>query len=276
MPNIFRKKAAQKDLPARGVYPVTENSIRIMSFNLLCEGKGEHHRKYREAIAAQTIAEYYPDSLGVQEATPAWMDYLKTALPEYGVVGVGRDDGKNRGEFSAIFYLKDKYRVTESGTFWLSATPDTPSQGWDGVCPRICTWAVLENRQTGNTYAHVNTHLDHRGDEARQKGLDLVLNKAASFCIPTVCTGDFNLKEQDALYKQLTGGALRDAKYIAEDTMDVSTFHAFDLANHGEYVIDYILVNAAVKPLVYHVLTEGINGRAVSDHFPIYADVLLT
>ena len=250
-----------------------KNSVRIMSFNLLCGGHGEHRMQKRRDIAVRSILSLMPDSLGVQEATPEWMKWLVKNLPSYDFIGVGRDNGKKRGEYAAVFYLKDKYRTADSGTFWLSATPEKPSMGWDAACIRICTWAVLENKQSGQRYAHINTHLDHRGDTAREKGLDLVLKKAAECDMPVVCTGDFNLFEGSPLYEKLTGGVLRDAKFLAPDTMHSDTFHHFRVPSGSVGVIDYVLVSGRVKPLVYRVVTEGVDGRFVSDHFPVYADV---
>lgn len=249
--------------------------MRIMSFNLLCQGKDEHVMKNRRELATRTIMEHRPDSVGVQEATPDWMKWLSKSLPDYGYVGVGRDNGKKRGEYSAVFYLKDKYKVVDSGTFWLSATPEKPTMGWDAVCMRVCSWAVLEDKNNGKQYAHINTHLDHRGNTAREKGIDLVLKKAAEFELPVVCTGDFNLFEGSALYERLMSGVLRDTKFLAPETMNNATYHHFEVPTDEVGVIDYVLVNDRVKPLVYRVVTERVDGRFVSDHYPVYADVEL-
>lgn len=247
--------------------------MRIMTFNLLCQGKDEHAMKNRTELAVRTIMDNRPDSVGVQEATPEWMKWLTGHLPDYAYVGVGRDNGKKRGEYSAVFYLKDKLKLIDSGTFWISETPEKPSMGWDACCKRVCTWAVLQIIQTGEQYVHINTHLDHRGPIARTTGVKMILDKAASFDMPVVCTGDFNLLEGGSLYKQLVGGVLHDTKYLAPDTMKNATFHSFELPGDENSVIDYVLVNDKIKPLVYHVVTEGIDGKIVSDHHPVYADV---
>ena len=260
----------------RDIYPKRENTIRVMSFNILCAGEGEHSMPNRLGIATRTIAEYYPDSVGLQEATPYWMLWLNIMLPEYDYVGVGRDDGKCKGEFSAIFYLKAKYKVIDSGTFWISETPEVPSKGWDATCNRVCTWAVLENKVTGERYAHINTHLDYNGILPRQKGIEMILEKAAGYHdIPVVCTGDFNLYEGSDYYKQLTAGTLHDTKFLAPDTMKNATFHHFALPTDERNVIDYVLANDKATPLVYRVVTEGIDGKFVSDHYPVYSDVVL-
>lgn len=258
----------------RDIYPKAENTIRIMSFNILCMGTGEHSMPNRLGIATRTIVEYYPDSVGLQEATPNWMLWLNIMLPEYDYVGVGRDDGKCKGEFSAIFYLKAKYKVIDSGTFWISETPEVPSKGWDATCNRVCTWAVLENKATGERYAHINTHLDYNGILPRQKGIEMILEKAAGYNdIPVVCTGDFNLSEGSDYYKQLTAGVLHDTKFLAPDTMQNATYHHYTLPTDPKNVIDYVLANDKANPLVYRVVTEGIDGKFVSDHYPVYSDL---
>ena len=260
-------------LPQRGIYPKAENAVRIMTFNLLYKGNGEHAMENRTGIAAQTIAEYLPDSLGVQEATPAWMEALTHQLPEYSFVGVGREDGKALGEYTAVFYLTAKYKMIDTDNFWLSDTPQIPSKSWGSNLNRVCTWAVLENLITGERYAHINTHLDNRGEPECKKGIDMLLEKAAGFQMPVVCTGDFNLKENSGFYKYLMNGVLLDTKFASPDTMNHPTSHGFDLSAHGDDIIDYILVNKRLNPLVYRVVTEGINGKPVSDHYPVYSDL---
>lgn len=260
-------------LPERNVYPKEDGIVRVMTFNLLCKGTGEKAMMPRKDLAAQTVAEHLPDSFGVQEATPSWIRWLSILLPEYGYVGVGRDDGANKGEYAAVFYLKDKYRVADSGTFWISPTPEVPSRGYDAMFKRICTWAVLEDLQTGLRYAHINAHFDHIGFVARAKGIEMVQAKAAEFDIPVAVTGDFNFNEGGHFYRKLTGGDLRDTKHHAPDTMSGGTFHNFSFPAPEHRVIDYILVNDGFTPLVYRIVTEGIDGKPVSDHYPVYADL---
>lgn len=260
----------------RDIYPKAEDAIRIMSFNVLYGGDDEHGIQNRLGIVTQTITEYYPDSVGLQEATPMWMLWFNTFLPEYDYVGVGRDDGRFIGEFSAIFYLKDKYKVVQSETFWLSETPEKPSLGWDAACNRTCTWAVLENKATGERYAHVNTHLDHVGAEARENGVAMILEKVASYDIPVVCTGDFNLSQGSEFYNTLISGVLKDTKFVAPNTMSHATFHDFSEPVDPDGIIDFIFTNSSMTPLVYKVIMEGIDGTAVSDHYPIYSDMMLS
>lgn len=144
--------------------------FRIMSFNVLCYGREPHFWTLRAPLVCRLIRETLPDSFGVQEAHIDWINALTEGLPEYDYVGVGRNDGKEDGEFAAVFYLKDKFTASDSGSFWLSETPDKPSLGWDGACIRIATYVRLTEKSTGREYVHFNTHLDHVGREAQVNG----------------------------------------------------------------------------------------------------------
>ena len=254
------------------------NAMRIMSFNIRCTNVGNDTWEDRIDIVTQSIIDGNPDSVGVQEATPEWMETLNETLGEkYSYVGVGRDDGDNEGEYSAIFYLKDKYNVVDSGTFWLSETPDEVSFGWDAACRRVCTWVVLEDKATGQKYAHLNSHFDHVGIEARKNSVELIINKAKEFeDIPVVFTADMNVRQDGDNYNQFVeSGVLKDTKFIAPDTMDYCTYHDTKPTQHDGDIIDYVMINDKFDATVYKVVTEGIDGRYVSDHYPIYADLIL-
>lgn len=251
--------------------------MRIMTFNIRCGDVADDPWENRVGIVAQTMLESGADSIGVQEAHPEWMTALNKALgSKYAYVGVGRDDGDNEGEYSPIFYLKDKYNPLDSGTFWLSETPDEVSFGWDAVCRRICTWVVLENKETGEKYVHMNSHFDHRGTVARTHSVDMIIDEARKYAdIPFIFTADMNVPQNSENYTQFVeSGVLRDAKFDAPDTMDYCTYHDAEPEKHGiESVIDYIMINDRFEAVTYKVVTEGIDGRFVSDHFPVYADI---
>lgn len=255
-----------------------DDALRIMSFNIRYGNLENLSRKAREPYVAETVRKGHPDSFGVQEATPTWMKYLAKELgDEYAYVGVGRTDGKNKGEYSAIFYLKDKYEVVESDTFWLSETPEKPSTGWDASMHRICTWAILKNKETGVQYVHLNAHFDHIGDEARKNSVDMILEKAKVYKdLPVVYTADMNIVEGTEIYERMVAdGTLRDAKYTAEDTMDYLTFHDLNPSENEGRILDYVMVNDKFEAKVYKVVTAGVDGRFVSDHYPVYADVII-
>ena len=260
----------------QGFEQKASGNIRAMSFNIRCLNVGKDTWQDRIGIVSQTILESDADSIGVQEATPEWMETLNTTVADkYAYVGVGRDDGKNQGEYSAIFYLKDKYKVVNSGTFWLSETPEKPSMGWDASCNRICTWVRLKNKKTGKEYVHMNSHFDHTGTIARKNSVSLILEKAKTFGnIPVVFTADMNVKEGSTNYKQFTeSGYFYDTKHLAPDTMDCCTYHDTKPNKHKDDIIDYVMINNGFTAVSYKVVTEGIDGRYVSDHYPVYADI---
>lgn len=252
----------------------SDEAIRIMSFNIRCTNVGRDSWEERIGIVTETIEKSKADSIGVQEATPEWMETLEKELKDYDYVGVGRDDGDKLGEFSAVFFLKDKYNAVDSGTFWLSETPEQPSLGWDAGCNRVCTWVVLENKETGEKYVHVNSHFDHVGVKAREESVKMILNHIAQYKdLPVVFTADMNVVEGSENYVDFTK-VLNDTKYLADDTMDYLTYHDTKPSKYEGEVIDYVMVNDNFDALSYKVVTAGIDERYVSDHFPVYADII--
>ncbi len=251
-------------------------TLRIMSFNVRCTSVGIHSRADRVDSVIGTIEAAAPDLLGVQEATPEWMEDLKLRLPGYTCIGVGRDDGLDEGEYSAIFYLKVKYETVDSGTFWLSDTPDVPSRSWNSFLKRICTWAVLKDKAAGKEFLFMNTHFDN-AFTPRKKSIPLILEKAAGYdSFPVICTGDFNTIEISPLFGSLLSGTLGNAKFIAADTMSViTTTGGLPLSRLGVFAVDHILVNSKVEPKVYRVITQKFDNMLPSDHYPVYSDVIM-
>lgn len=253
--------------------------MKIMSFNLLCGGDGKRDWPDRAEMVLDTIRRADPDTLGVQEAHHGWIETLCAGLPDYDFVGVGRDDGKTEGEYSAVFYKKAKYALLDSGSFWLSETPDVPGvKGWDAACVRVCSWAKLEEKATGKQFVHFNTHLDHRGLVAMQKGAELVTAKAAEICpdLPAFFTGDFNVTPDSAPYRTVIEAGFADAREIAAVSDDSVTFHVDTFVSDRlkeEYsVIDYCFVKGDVKIESFRVLRDLYPGKLYpSDHFPVLA-----
>ena len=188
------------------------------SYNIRCDTPvdGDNAWPYRKERVEALIRFYGFDVLGVQEAKPSQMSDLHT-MPGFASVGVGRDGG-DRGEYSAIFYRTDRLRVLDSGTFWLSETPDTVSKGWDAALNRICTWAKMKDRRTGRVFYFFNTHFDHVGREARLRSAELLAGRIRAVAgdkYPVLCTGDFNAhaeSEPVAVMKTV----LRDAREASQ------------------------------------------------------------
>ena len=249
--------------------------MKIMSFNLLCGGTGQRDWPCRKEMVVDTIRKEMPDSIGVQEAHINWMNVLKEGLPEYDYVGIGRDDGKEKGEFSAVFFKKEKYILRASGSFWLSETPDVPGKGWDAACIRICSWACLEEKESGKRFTHFNTHLDHIGHVAMQKGAELVTTRANEICgsMPAFFTGDFNVDPKSAPYKTVIASGFNDSRLACSETDNGMTFHWDVFVNpepEESSIIDYCFFKGDIKPLRYRVIRDEYPGGLYpSDHFPV-------
>jgi endonuclease/exonuclease/phosphatase family metal-dependent hydrolase len=259
--------------------PVANTPIKVMSYNLRYGDLGivldEDSR--RDPLVA-SINEHKPDFLGVQEANEPWMEVLPELLQDYAFVGVGRDDGIAAGEFAAIFYLKDRWTVIDSGTFWLSETPAEPSYGWGANHRRICTWAFFQNIVSGEVVAHFNTHLDHESEQARVNGTRLILDEVARSPYPALFTGDLNFPEGSEQYEVIQATSLADTKFLAAESIPYGTINFF-LPNVNDLglVIDFVFV----QPEYFDVLKYEVDysreyaGLAVSDHYPVIADLEL-
>ena len=246
-------------------------ALSVMSFNIYTHTSDSA----RNERVIKMINQYMPDIMGVQEASVAWMDILKSRINNnYAYVGVGRNGG-NSGEYSAIFYLKDKFTVIESGTKWLSATPDVAgSKVSTSSYPRIMTYAIFERKSDGTRFLFVNTHLEHTNEESRVFQMGVLLEEIAKLPdLPTVVTGDFNCTDGASTYKKITGASFVDASQKAKNTKDknTATFH-----NYGESSkrIDYIFASTGDFYIdSYEVCDDKIDGNYASDHHPIYAKI---
>ncbi len=249
-------------------------NVRAVTFNLKCSGIGKTSVGFRERLLIAQLKEYDADSIGFQEATPEWLCFLKKGLTDYAYVGRTRDDGEAIGEANPVFYKKDKFNLIDYDTFWLSKTPDrVGSSDWNSSCNRICTWALLENRETKERYVHFNTHLDHKSPLARDEQINVVFSRLNKYIkdYPVVLTGDFNAFEDSSVYSRITS-VLGDARYLAPVTTDMFTFH--DYGERAER-IDFVFVNSAFEPLVFHVIDDKILDFYLSDHFGIFVDLKL-
>lgn len=246
--------------------------VTVMSYNVYYKTPEE-----RWENVVQNIRNNNPDSFGLQEATPEWIDAIAAAMPDYAYVGVGRNaDGS--GEASPVFYKKDKYELVDSGTFWLSKTPEKPSKGWDAMFNRICTYVVLRDKETRFIYAHFNAHFDHMGVIARLESVAVVSDKISRICntLPVVFTGDLNDPEGGEMYNRVLETGLRDTKYLAEAADDETTFHGYSDLMTKEKPIDFIFVNAmATKVATYKVDTTKYDGEYASDHHPVISEMTL-
>lgn len=233
--------------------------------------------EYRKDTVASFILANDLDIVGMQEVLHRQMEDLKERLPEYEAVGVGRDDGKQGGEYAPLFFKKDRFEVMDSNTFWLSQYPDSVGFiGWDGACCRIATWAKLKDKQTGQVFMAVNTHFDHVGVEARKNGALLIIEKIKEIVgeQPAVLTGDFNVTDESEAYTTLVSNefVLKDAQKIAKTVEGVDyTFHNFGRIPAAECnKIDFIFVTPQIQVERSFIPqnVEGQPGKNLSDHNP--------
>ncbi len=262
-----------------GVPEKAEGTVRVMSFNVRCANDGEQTITNRGKVAMEMLNAYAPDSFGVQECTPRWKRMLNRSLGNrYDSVGRARDYFGPFTEYSSIYYLKDKYNLIDSGTFWLSETPDKAySKSFDSKCCRIATWAVLENKKTGERYTHINTHLDHVLDSTRDAQMKVLIERVRQIANEgkVVMTGDFNAYEDSSVYK-VACGSFSDTKYIAENTDEGPTFTKYGTKkDNGRGAIDFIFVSKDIKAETYKIIRNTVQGIYPSDHFPIAADIYI-
>ena len=252
--------------------------LKVMSYNIrLGSGKdGTNAWMYRYPATAMMIDDQRPDVFGVQEALDYQVNYIDEYCRDYDCVGVGRDDGRKKGEHMSIFWNKKTVKLLKWGTFWLSETPENPSIGWDAACFRTATWALMKDKRTGRQFYFVNTHLDHVGVEARRNGLKLIVDKIAEINPeghPMVLAGDFNIKPDNAALNELDT-KMQSARKIAEKTDNHNTYNAWGKAKKDE-VIDYIYVSGFSACPEYQTVTRKYDERSfISDHFPIFARLI--
>jgi endonuclease/exonuclease/phosphatase family metal-dependent hydrolase len=261
--------------------------VKILSFNVQVDSKWTRGWQRRRDRIADVVHRHQPDIAGLQEATHGMILDLQERLPEFQWVGVGREDGKELGEFNPIFLRADRWELQEHATFWLASVCEKPGRGWDALCCRVVTWARLLHRETGRHCVHFNTHLDHLGKAARAQSATLLLQKIHEIGAnePVVLTGDFNCSETAIPYRILTGvipfthlgpgyKPVRDTRVesATEPVGPKRTFRGL-LRFLGVGRIDYIFVKNGFKTLQHAVLKDA--GDA-SDHYPVCAELEFT
>jgi endonuclease/exonuclease/phosphatase family metal-dependent hydrolase len=233
--------------------------------------------KNRAPYLTDLIRLYDFDIFGTQEGLKNQLDDIIRLTGVYAYIGVGRDDGSEKGEYTAVFYKKDLFDLISEGHFWLSEITDMPNKGWDAAFPRICTWGKFREKKSGRTFYLFNNHFDHLGEQARTESSKLVLSKIREIAgnEPVILTGDFNFSETNPnfdLYKN--SGFLSDSYAQAKLRFAPGgTFTAFDIAAKPVGRIDHIFITNDFSVNRYGILTNTYNGRFPSDHFAVFAEL---
>ena len=257
--------------------------VRVMSFNIRNSyaRDGDNHWEARKDLVYGVIRDYAPDVLGLQEANSFQFEELSNEFPEYGKVGEG-SMGASKGQYSAILFLKKRFKLSDSGSFWLSETPTEPSKSWRSAHHRICTWAGLLSSETKQTIYIYNTHMDDGSKKARENGARMIMEhiqkkaQANSF----VFMGDFNAPEESETLKIIKGNAnarqnrgiqmVDSFRVLYPQRKKVGTYNGFTGQSDGSK-IDYIMVKPKMKVIEASILQSNQEGRFPSDHFPVTA-----
>ncbi len=249
-------------------------TVKAISYNLRnsAADDGPNSWENRRHATGEMIRSERPDLFGVQEALADQLEYIDAECPQYARVGVGRDDGAAAGETMAVYYLTGRFELLDSGTFWLSETPDTVSRGWDGACNRTATWVRLRDKSSGKEFCFMNTHLDHMGEVARKEGIKLLTERVQAIAdkrTPVVLGGDFNASIEDPIFAPLTK-VMKLARKAApeEQTDNRGTFNGFGTTPNN-IVIDHLFVRGKTKCKSFRTLNGNYGAPYISDHYPI-------
>ncbi len=261
---------------------VQGQGLYVGTYNIRYQNQGDYKKgngwKQRCPVVCAQINFQHPDVLGTQEVLAEQLDDMKALLTDYDYIGVGRDDGKRKGEHTVIFYDRKTIRLLQQGHFWLSETPDKPGLGWDAACTRICTWGKFRSRKAGKTFYFFNLHLDHVGVVARRESARLVVRRIREIAKgkPVILTGDFNVDQNDTIYSIFTtSGLLNDSyEHSKQRFAENGTFNGFNPDRKTDSRIDHIFVSPSFHVMRYGILTNCYwtdQGRRLpSDHYPVF------
>ncbi len=264
------------------IYFTQAQQLIIGTYNLRYDNSKDTGNLWvnRAPIIAALIRFHDFDIFGTQEGYKNQLDDISNALPQYNHYGVGRDDGKDKGEHSAIFYKKDEFKLLNKGDFWLSQTPGKPSLGWDATCcNRICSWVYLQNKKSDKKFYFFNAHYDHQGVQARKESSKLVLQKINDIAgnEPVIFTGDLNGSHSSEWYQAIANsGKLKDTyKEVEYPYVNNASYNAFGATKDSTEIIDHIFITNHFTVSRWGVLTDTYHGKFPSDHFPVLADITL-
>jgi endonuclease/exonuclease/phosphatase family metal-dependent hydrolase len=254
-------------------------SLKVMTYNIRFDNPQDSVNAWpnRKSKVISLITKYDPDLIGTQEALLHQLMDITTTNSQYGFVGVGRDDGNQKGEFSALLFKKEKFELLDQNTFWLSETPEVPgSKSWDAAITRVATWALLRENVSGRKFIAVNTHFDHMGVEARKQSAILLKNKVRELAyeVPVIITGDFNCTRDEDPYKIITDGELIELDDPAPDSP--GTFCTFKVNSEPCKAIDYVFFSNEWIADRYKVIDDNDGKYYPSDHLPVMVTLSLT
>lgn len=247
----------------------------VCTFNIKYENPNEgiHQWDNRKEQILSFIKMEDLDIIGMQEVVHSQIKYLEEGLSDYARIGVARDDGKSKGEYSPLFYKRERYSIIDSATFWLSPNPEVPAKAWDAALPRVCTWAKLTDKDKKDSILVLNTHFDHVGEKARANSVDLILSKikALNFTGKVILMGDFNLEPETKPIQKIINSNLKDAFEADLNLGPLGTYNAFKIGENYNRRIDYVFYQGfEIKS--YKNCSLRIQDTFLSDHFPVVVE----
>lgn len=255
-------------------------SIIAGTYNLRYDNPGDSGNLWRDRmpVVASLIRLNKFDILGTQEGLENQLADLSAALPEYERYGVGRDDGKNAGEHSAILFRKERFELIDKGDFWLSETPDKPSKGWDAkCCNRLCSWVQLKDKLwKTRTVTIFNVHFDHQGVQARKESARLVdsMIRTMTGYADVILMGDFNSGRQSEAYQNIDQNWIPDTYRKAAIVHEHNpTFNNFGRNLESAEVIDHIFASNTFRVNRWGIIGDSYHGKYPSDHFPVLTEL---
>ena len=261
-------------------YSLQGQELKVMTYNIKYDNVNDTINNWndRKEKLVELIEHYGPSFIGTQEALHRQVTYIDSSLTDFSYIGVGREDGKQKGEYSAIHYDSTLYKVLKEDTFWLSETPEKPSVGWDAALERICTYGLFENKDTGEKMWVFNTHFDHKGEMAREKSAELIVEKIKEINkdhLPVVLTGDFNLTPDQKPIQHIKE-YMKDGQEITSNPFygPSGSFNGFDPDMVLDRRIDYIFVKNLHVENYTHIDDRMENLKYISDHLPVMATVV--
>lgn len=266
--------------------------IRVATYNVRNANAGDTKAgngwDARRPVVVDLVRFHDFEIFGTQEAKIGQIRDMEKGLKGYARIGVGRDDGREGGEFSAIFYKTEKFKLLDKGDFWISQVTDRPNKGWDASHIRICSWGKFAEVSSGTVFYFFNLHLDHKSAKARLDGSKLVLEKIKEIAgsSPAILTGDFNYDETHEGYAALVKDkTLRNARNLSPIRYETNgSFNGFNANSLRPDRIDHILVTESFSVLRYGILTDSYRSeesggkhtaRMPSDHFPVMVEMEL-
>jgi endonuclease/exonuclease/phosphatase family metal-dependent hydrolase len=282
MPTLRRRQlrywfAALLVLLTAAVHAAAPEPLTVMTFNIRygTADDGPDRWELRRGPLIDLLQTQNPDVIGLQEALHFQIDEILAALPDYRMLGVGRSDGGQGGEYAAILYRASRLSVRRTSTFWFSDTPEiVKSNTWGAALERICTWALMEDAQ-GTPFYVFNLHLDHISQPAREKSVGLLLDRVAarSPVLPVIVTGDFNTGEANPATQAMKKTFRDTFRVLHPDATEVGTGNEFKFGRTTGEKIDYIFVESTTEVLSADVVRTSVGQRYPSDHFPVVARI---